>query len=124
MGWYEDDHLTSEHWLQIKETVYKLHPYCQICGKRFDLNRHHLRYDRLGTKWERFDVRVVCYRHHMMCHYVFWFIRLPRTRFWLTSRYYFVLIRYKLLYVIWNLAKWFYYSYRIERSRKRLRYNN
>jgi hypothetical protein len=104
-AWYKYEFLASTHFKEIRDKVYAKHPYCQICGKKFHLQPHHLSYERRGQKDEWKDIRMVCGDHHKECHYVLWLIFLPRKEIWLRSRYYFVKLRYK----IWKLIL----SYRV-----------
>jgi hypothetical protein len=108
--WYSNVFLHSNHWHETRNKVYKNHPHCQICGRTYDLIPHHISYKRLGTKDEYKDIRMVCRKHHKMCHRLIWIILLPRTTFWLTWRYYDVKINHMLI----GLLK----SYRIGRQSK------
>jgi hypothetical protein len=60
-------YLNSTHWQKIKTTVYKKRRKCQICGKSFNLNIHHITYERLGKELLS-DLVVLCQSCHYKAH--------------------------------------------------------
>lgn len=89
IAWYQG-FLHSDHWIAIKNKIYAKFPYCQICGKRYHLQLHHISYERRGTIDEYKDVRQLCADCHRRCHFILWIFRIPRTTVWLTTRYYYI----------------------------------
>jgi len=89
--WYCEEYLQSEKWKKTKEKTYRLRKKaCEFCKKRYDLNVHHLFYDRVGTALEFKDCRLLCrYHHKYFCHRVLFFIRVPTTSIFLNLLFYF-----------------------------------
>lgn len=95
--WYKNDYLTTAHWQAIRKRIYKRFPYCQICGKKYHLEAHHLSYARRGTKNEHKDVRMLCHSCHRRQHFIFWFFKMPLSSSWLIFRYYQTKLDHKIM---------------------------
>lgn len=82
-------HWNRKDWTKIKQKVYSstIHKYCWICAKPYDLQFHHLRYDRLSTPEEIEDIVIVCSLHHYLCHYTLFTSKLPLKYPYLHARY-------------------------------------
>lgn len=117
--WYREEYLASTHWGGLKDRVYSRFKACQICGKRYDLQLHHVSYKRRGMRREHKDVRLLCSSHHRRCHFVLWIIPLPKTPFFLYFRYLYV----KIVYLLGQVVIWVYRSYRIENRPRRKQQN-
>lgn len=63
-------YLMSEYWQSLrKEILEKDHNRCVICGRKENLNVHHLTYDHLGDKdKERLDLVTLCRDCHKRVH--------------------------------------------------------
>lgn len=68
MGSYKD-YLKTEHWKSVKEEFGEKNPRrCYFCGSNFNLNLHHITYDRLG-KEDLSDLVWLCRRCHKYTHF-------------------------------------------------------
>ncbi len=52
----------------VYETITEEEPYCQICGKTYELHRHHIRYGACGRKTYFGNIIVLCEDCHRMVH--------------------------------------------------------
>ncbi len=106
------DYLASNWFRHVKEEAWKhSKKCCSVCGKKWDLQAHHLSYGVLGTDREWRYIRFVCSDHHRACTYILWFIKVPLTPKWIRSRYYFVKGRHKVFTLITKSIKWLWISY-------------
>lgn len=71
-----DDYLQTDHWkkIQLKKYVQSLEDtglakkcYIESCTGN-DIALHHIRYDRLGTDDEHYDIILLCKAHHWRVH--------------------------------------------------------
>lgn len=52
----------------VYEAITEEEPYCQICGKTYELHRHHIRYGACGRKTYFGNIIVLCEDCHRMVH--------------------------------------------------------
>ena len=52
----------------VYEKITEEQPYCQLCGSTYGLNRHHIRYGRVGRKTYFGNIIVLCSKCHMIVH--------------------------------------------------------
>lgn len=62
-------YLQSPHWKSLRRKKQRIQRYCQCCGDREDLQRHHKTYARLGHE-KLSDIQVLCGENNRNCHYV------------------------------------------------------
>lgn len=60
-------YLHSPHWHRVRKAMYRLHPACENCGQKKDLNVHHVTYVNLGQETS-LDLVVVCHDCHQLLH--------------------------------------------------------
>lgn len=65
-----EEYLRSEYWKSLREEILeKDHHRCVVCGRKENLNVHHLTYDHLGDREaEWFDLVTLCRDCHQRAH--------------------------------------------------------
>lgn len=82
-----DKYLASDHWQKLKRRVYrKRGGKCEICGKMWALEAHHVNYKYNNTNQEINYIKLVCHTHHILCHWGI-FGKIPMTPMALTKRF-------------------------------------
>lgn len=63
-----EEYLQTPHWQRIKQKMYEAHGECQSCGKKYNLDVHHLNgYENIGH--EKFsELRLLCRGCHFREH--------------------------------------------------------
>jgi len=86
------EYLQTPRWKRLTNAVYYAqNKCCRICGKRYNLEVHHLDYAHIGTEREFKDLVLLCHTHHSLCHW--WFLgfhKVPLKKKNLVRRYRFV----------------------------------
>lgn len=52
----------------VYDTITEEEPYCMLCGKGYNLNRHHIRYGKEGRHTYFGNIIVLCINCHQMVH--------------------------------------------------------
>jgi hypothetical protein len=60
-------YLKLDHWKGLSRRIRQERGNCQECGKKYNLNVHHLNYDRIGNELES-DLIVLCKWCHNLRH--------------------------------------------------------
>lgn len=65
-----EEYLRSEYWKSLREEILeKDHHRCVVCGRKKNLNVHHLTYDHLGNREaEWYDLVTLCQDCHQRVH--------------------------------------------------------
>lgn len=118
LGYKSYEHyLASNQFSEVRRTAWEhSRKHCAICGKKWELEPHHLSYKNIGKRGEWKDIRFLCRHHHRMVHFVLWIFKIPLKPQFLKSRYYFVKIRRLVIKGSWETALWLRRSYKIEKS--------
>lgn len=89
--WYKNRVANDPHWFKMRDKASsKLKERkCSIinCYQRVSLEWHHVDYSRLGTEREWKDLRLLCHKHHMSAHRIFWVFKFPLKKRYLYARY-------------------------------------
>jgi len=63
-------YLLTPHWRIVRSEMLRLYPKCQLCFLPYELNVHHLSYERVGTERLPDDLIVLCKSCHSRHHFL------------------------------------------------------
>lgn len=121
-----DDYLQSNQFANVRKMAWEASgKCCEVCGKKFSLQPHHLSYELLGRVGEWRSIVFLCNQHHRACHYILWFFRIPLTPRKLYLRFLFVKYRHKVLHGLWRICTFLWFSFTVyeNKAKKRRAYH-
>jgi len=81
------EYLQTDYWQWIKDKMYAKYRCCQLCGKAWDLQVHHLCYDHFYAEIPGRSIVLTCDNCHHACHWSMGIYKVPLTEKALRKRF-------------------------------------
>lgn len=118
------EYLRSHHFIQVKKRAFKKGTSCAICGKKWDLQAHHLLYQGIGKRWEYLTIRFLCSKHHRRVSYILGVVKVPNKARYMIPVYIANKYLYKLFHAPISFCLWAYSEYRVSEQQKTRKSNH